>query len=101
MRILDIRTRSEYEAIHVCGAIHIETPRPPLSISARRSLLHRMAALNFPAGEPVAVYCAKGIRSKIAAGLLRQLGHEVIDLGGIEDEANFATKFDFKMCTSR
>lgn len=100
MWVLDIRTFQEYDQRHVCDAINVPTPMPPLDIRARQVLLARLQRLNLPVGDTIYVYCAKGIRSKIAAALLRQLGHTVVDLGGIEDLRNYQVNFPYTMCTS-
>lgn len=100
MIVLDIRTNQEYKARHICDAINVHTPRPPLPLHARQALMDKLVKLNLPDGETITVYCAQGIRSKLAAGLLRQLGHPVIDLGGIDDEANFQRHFPHKLCTT-
>lgn len=34
-------------------------------------------------GKPVAVYCASGARSGMAKGMLKRMGHEVHNIGGL------------------
>lgn len=73
-RLLDVRTRQEYEAGHVEGALLI----PYDEVEAR-------AAEVGPPGEPVVVYCRSGRRSAIAAKTLRKLGFtQVHDLGPMD-----------------
>jgi len=67
--LLDVRGRSEWEAGHVPGAVHI-----PLGYLAER-------ITELPAGAPVVVHCQGGTRSAIAASLLQRAGiAEVYDL---------------------
>jgi rhodanese-related sulfurtransferase len=69
--VVDVRTDAERAGGFVPGSLHI-----PLSQWPRR-----MAEI--PSGKPVAVYCAGGYRSSIAASLLRAAGRgEVSDLIG-------------------
>jgi hydroxyacylglutathione hydrolase len=67
--LLDVRGRSEWEAGHVPGAVHI-----PLGY-----LPERVGEL--PAGAPVVVHCQGGSRSAIAASVLQRAGvRTVFDL---------------------
>jgi hydroxyacylglutathione hydrolase len=67
--LLDVRGRSEWDAGHVPGAVHI-----PLGY-----LADRVAEL--PAGAPVVVHCQGGTRSAIAASVLQRAGvAQVYDL---------------------
>jgi hydroxyacylglutathione hydrolase len=67
--LLDVRGRSEWEAGHVPGAVHI-----PLGYLAER-------VGELPAGTPVVVHCQGGTRSAIAASVLQRAGvAEVYDL---------------------
>jgi rhodanese-related sulfurtransferase len=89
--ILDIRTPSEYAKGHICGAINIPTPLPPLNDQQKKTLEHRLKSViyhhNIHPDQPVIVYCKKGIRAAVAAcQLLSKLGiHAVLNLGGIQD----------------
>ncbi len=70
-QLLDVRGQSEYIQGHVSQAFHI-----PLG-----SLMGRLGELN--KAEPIAIYCAGGSRSPIAASILVQNGfEEVYDLTG-------------------
>jgi hydroxyacylglutathione hydrolase len=72
-RILDVRTRYEYQQGHVPGAIHM----PFWSVPWRAS---RLAASQ---DEPVVVYCAHGPRAGLARAFLRLRGFdEVLYLKG-------------------
>ena len=76
--VVDVRTEREYEAGHVAGAVNI-----PVTSGDFRE---RIAAL--PAEGPVYLYCASGVRSARAAGILEGLGREeVFDAGGMDDLA--------------
>jgi rhodanese-related sulfurtransferase len=69
--VVDVRTDAERAGGFVAGSLHI-----PLSQWPRRMT-------DIPAGKPVAVYCAGGYRSSIAASLLRAAGRtDVTDLVG-------------------
>lgn len=61
--VLDVRGRSEWDAGHIRGALHI-----PLA-----ELQDRLAEI--PSGRPVAVHCQGGGRSAIASSVLRAAGH--------------------------
>ncbi len=67
--LVDVRSRAEFAAGALPGAIHI----PVGEIAARVAEL--------PAGKPIVVYCASGMRSASAARALRSRGREVHDLG--------------------
>ena len=96
--ILDIRTPKEFCQGHLCGAINIPTPLPagpglpPLSLNQLHTLYNRLQSslqrelTNTQSNVRVAVYCKKGVRAGIAANMLRQMGYNVINLGGIFDE---------------
>jgi hydroxyacylglutathione hydrolase len=69
--VLDVRTLSEFEGGHIDGAIHV-----PLS-----ELMERIDEI--PSDKYLAVVCAGGYRSSIAASLLRQKGYaQICDLVG-------------------
>ena len=74
-RLLDVRTRGEYDAGHVEGAINISVVE----------LKDRLADLE-PKDQPIIVYCRSGHRSAAAAGILRDAGFKaVFDLGTIKN----------------
>jgi len=70
--LLDVRTTTEYDLRHVEGAVNI-----PVG-----TLAERMAEV--PKDKPVVVYCASGVRSAQAAGMLRHEGYTVHDLGRMD-----------------
>ena len=72
-RLVDVRTRGEWEEFHVEGAIHIPLPALP----------RRMKEL--PKSEPLAVICGAGNRSSIAASLLQADGFQFVQniVGGV------------------
>lgn len=90
MVVLDVRTEREYCQGHLCGAINIPAPLPPLSqrdINEMRKLLGQWANNWLKSNnrkEPVFVYCKKGIRADTATHLLRQMGITARNIGGVE-----------------
>lgn len=69
--VVDVRTDAERAAGFVAGSVHLPLAQWP----------RRLAEV--PKGRPVAVYCAGGYRSSIAASLLRAAGRkDVTDLVG-------------------
>ncbi|HEX2755846.1 MAG TPA: MBL fold metallo-hydrolase [Candidatus Limnocylindrales bacterium] len=62
--VIDVRQANEYETGHVPGSIHI----------AAGSLPDRLAEL--PRQRPIATICASGLRSSIAASILRSAGFD-------------------------
>ena len=75
LMVLDVRGRSEWDAGHIPGAVHI-----PLA-----ELHDRLAEI--PANQPLAVHCQGGGRSAIAASVLRAAGHQEVSnvTGGFGD----------------
>jgi rhodanese-related sulfurtransferase len=74
-RLVDVRTKGEYESGHVEGAVNI-----PVS-----ALAERLAELE-PKTEGVVVYCRSGHRSAKAADILRKAGFtQVFDLGSVKN----------------
>lgn len=67
--LLDVRTPSEFAGGHLEGAVNIPVDELP----ARKA--------EITAGREVVVYCRSGRRSAIAADLLRDAGHKVLDIG--------------------
>jgi hydroxyacylglutathione hydrolase len=62
--VLDVRNRSEWNAGHIPGAVHI-----PLS-----ELVARVHELRAHVGRPIAVHCQGGSRSAVAASVLQAEG---------------------------
>ena len=69
MRVIDVRTRSEYNEAHIAGAENIDVNQP--------DFVERVNGVG-----SVAVYCRTGKRSQRAALMLAETGLEVYDLGG-------------------
>ncbi len=67
--LLDVRTPQEFAEGHVPGAKNIPV----------QELAQRIAELG--AARRVVVYCRSGGRSASAAQILRQAGHDVLDVG--------------------
>jgi phage shock protein E len=63
--ILDVRSRAEFEAGHVPGAVHIPFQHIGREIARVTAAPH----------EPVVVYCGHGPRAWMAGALLRRHGY--------------------------
>ena len=68
--LVDVRERSEWDAGHVPGAIHI----PYENVRERRHEL--------PLDRPIVIYCASGNRSSLAGSILESSGREAANLRG-------------------
>lgn len=89
--VLDIRTHSEYAHGHICGALLIPTPYPPLTREEMAELHSRLNSFlwDYNPGSiaPIYVYCKKGIRAKMAVEYLKSLGYKRTEfIGGVEVE---------------
>ena len=75
MILIDVRTKAEYEAGHVSGAI-------------LHDIMDMMKG-NFPAldkNEEISLYCESGNRSMMAKNLMEKVGFKnVTNVGGIND----------------
>ena len=85
--ILDIRTEREFCQGHLCGALLIETPLPPLNLykksQLRKSLDLKLKGFN--KNIKIFLYCKKGIRANIAQEMLLNMDFQnVVVLGGVE-----------------
>jgi rhodanese-related sulfurtransferase len=81
MILIDIRDHGELAASGKArGALHIPMMRLADMADPRHPDFHP----DLKQTKPIALYCASGARSNMAAGLLRQLGYEdVHNLGGL------------------
>lgn len=70
--IIDVRTKSEYEQLHVVDALNI----PYDDIDEN---------INIDKDTVILVYCQSGNRSHMAYNVLTNLGYTVYDMGGIND----------------
>jgi len=71
--LLDVRTPAEYGSGHIAGAIELDYYAK--DFKARANKLDKT--------KPVFVYCASGVRSNTAVGVLKDLGFkEIYDLRG-------------------
>lgn len=85
--ILDIRTETEYDQGHLCQAIHVPTPNPPLTDWDKSVLAGRLHKALHGLSEqvPLIIYCKKGIRAQVAKDILKEHGFQkVMNLGGVE-----------------
>jgi rhodanese-related sulfurtransferase len=99
--IVDVRTEQEYCSGHLCQAIHIPTPRPPLTDWDQSILAGRLhKALNgLPENAPIIVYCKKGIRAAITKDILQTQGFKkVLSLGGVETEPLLSVMTGQRQC---
>lgn len=72
-RLVDVRSPAEHAAGHIHGSVNVPV----------QELATRVAELGAKE-KPVIVYCASGMRSASAAGMLRRAGFaEVHDLGAM------------------
>ncbi|MBQ3020882.1 MAG: rhodanese-like domain-containing protein [Bacilli bacterium] len=69
--ILDVRTKEEYEELHIIDAINIALNEIDENIKIDREKI-------------IFVYCKSGNRSNMAYNTLTNLGYTVYDLGGID-----------------
>lgn len=70
--IVDVRTKEEYEELHIKDAINIPLDEINDSISLDKT-------------KKILVYCKSGNRSEKAFASLLNLGYDVYNLGGIND----------------
>lgn len=87
MIILDLREQHIYDQLHICGAINIPTPVPPLTNNERKVLYKNLMAIinRFP-NEPIGIYCKKGIRSTMAIDFLKSKGFKnIYNLGAFKN----------------
>jgi len=68
--LVDVRERSEWDAGHAPGAIHI----PYENIRER--------AHELPLDRPIVTYCASGVRSSLAASILQSGGRDIANMRG-------------------
>ncbi|HEX8298790.1 MAG TPA: rhodanese-like domain-containing protein [Rubricoccaceae bacterium] len=73
--LLDVRTPSEFAGGHLRGAVNVDVTAPGFG--------ERVARLGLPADAAVYVYCASGVRSGRAVGMLGAMGHAgAVNVGG-------------------
>jgi hydroxyacylglutathione hydrolase len=70
VQVLDVRRQGEYEGGHIEGADFYPLDR------------FKAALPSLDDSSPVAVHCASGYRSMIAASLLQRAGHNVVNVIG-------------------
>ena len=69
--LIDVREMADYEEGHIPGAVHAD--------------LQTIQFLKYGLDTPIFLYCYRGNRSRMAAGILREAGFEnVRDIGGID-----------------
>ncbi|MGA2545996.1 MAG: rhodanese-like domain-containing protein [Rectinemataceae bacterium] len=74
-KIIDVRTKGEFEDEFYPGAVNI-----PLNV-----LPAKLDELG-PKDKPIVLYCASGARSASAMRLLKQAGYtDVVNAGGLDD----------------
>ena len=85
MEIIDVRTNEEFCKGHICGAFNTDTPIPPLTVNDYIILKNTLYSKYLNSNKKFLVYCKKGNRSNIATKILRDMGKQVIDVGGFND----------------
>jgi rhodanese-related sulfurtransferase len=81
MLVLDVRESSEHEQGHIKGAMLV--PRGILEAAADKDYPKHQTELVAARSRPVAIYCATGGRSAMAAATLKLMGYEnVVSLAG-------------------
>jgi rhodanese-related sulfurtransferase len=83
--IIDLRTEAEISRKPKASDIVIPTPLPPLGPQAVCQLaetLHEVGS-KFGNGRRLEVFCAKGNRSRLAFAMLKSMGFQVVDRGGV------------------
>ena len=69
--LLDVREKADYGEGHIPGAVHAD--------------LQTIQYLHYGLDTPLFLYCYRGTRSRMAAGILRDAGfQQVTDIGGID-----------------
>lgn len=69
--IIDVRTKEEYDDLHVKKAINIPYDEIDENVQLDKT-------------KTIFVYCKSGARSRKAYNILKELGYNVIDLGSID-----------------
>lgn len=69
--IVDVRSKEEYEELHVKGAVNI--PYDEINED-----------IDIPKDKVIFVYCRSGARSSVAYSILKSLNYKVYDLGAID-----------------
>jgi rhodanese-related sulfurtransferase len=85
MILIDLRSERLYRQSHLCDAINLPTPLPPLATYDVQNLEIQLRELLYglPLNYPIGVYCKKGIRANIAVEILKQIGYSnATNLGG-------------------
>ena len=69
--LIDVREKQDYDEGHISGAVHAD--------------LRTIQFLHYGLDTPLFLYCYRGSRSHMAAGILREAGFtNVTDIGGID-----------------
>jgi rhodanese-related sulfurtransferase len=81
--LLDVRDISELKSSgKAAGAIHL----PLMMVATKADPKHPEHLAELAIDKPVALYCASGARSGMAANMLQKFGYaEVINIGGLYD----------------
>jgi rhodanese-related sulfurtransferase len=82
MVLVDLRSAAERRRQPRESDIQIEVPPPPLNAEAVCWLAETILAVAADLrGAQIGVFCARGVRSGLAASILRATGYNVVDLG--------------------
>ncbi len=74
-KLIDVRTSGEYDNTHMKKAINIP--------------LDQIDSINISKNTKIYVYCRSGSRSAYAAEVLRGMGYNVVNMGGINSYTGF------------
>ena len=89
--LIDVRDHSEVAGGKAAGAVHIPLMRMQDMADPRHPDCHPV----FKSGKPIALYCASGARSGMAARILGQLGYDdVTNIGGLAHWAKAGGAFE-------
>jgi phage shock protein E len=73
-QLLDVRTQKEWDSSHAAYAVHI--PLPELNSKT-------LTILNID--KPIFVYCQSGNRAGQAMNVLKKIGYDAHNIGGLSD----------------
>ncbi|MCB1519559.1 MAG: rhodanese-like domain-containing protein [Hyphomicrobiaceae bacterium] len=74
--VLDVRERSEFDALHIAGAINV--PRGILEAACEYDYAETEPELVAARGRPVVIVCRSGNRSALAAVVMKLIGYEQV-----------------------
>lgn len=95
--ILDVRTKKEYCKGHVCKSILIETPVPLYPYKELNQLHYKLKKNTDKHKKNTTIFfmfiSKKGIRASYTVNILKSLGFESYNLGGIDKPTDLLEKY--------